>query len=117
MNMQCNTQYNMQIPNMMQNNPNFNNLVVNSSLNFGKDEIDTLKSFIFKAISCYYNYSDISRGIQDDCRKKFGGNWNVIVGEKEKFNISYMADKIISCSIGQYKIIIFLSFICKCLVR
>ena len=113
MNMQCNTQYNiqnnMQIPNMMQNNPNFNNLVVNSSQNFEKYEVDTLKSFIFKAISSYYNYSDIAGGIQDDCREKFGGNWNVIVGEKEKFNVANMADKNFSCSIGQYKIVIYLS--------
>ena len=109
MNMQCNTQYNMQIPNVMQNNPNFNNLVVNSSQNFEKYEVDALKSFIFKAISSYYNYSDIAGGIQDDCREKFGGNWNVIVGEKEKFNVANMADKNFSCSIGQYKIVIYLS--------
>ena len=106
MNMQCNTQYNMQIPNVMQNNPNFNNLVVNSSQNFEKYEVDTLKSFIFKAISSYYNYSDIAGGIQDDCREKFGGNWNVIVGEKEKFNIALAAKKNIAFSIGQYKIVI-----------
>ncbi len=104
-NMQYNSQYNIINQNMMPYNPNPNKLVLLSS-NLEKDESDIIKSFIFKAISSYDSYNDIARSIQGDCINKFGGNWSVSVGEKDKFNTFFRAIKYCSFNIGQYKIVI-----------
>ena len=105
-NMQYNSQYNIINQNMMPNNPNPNKLVLLSSYNLEKDESDLIKSFIFKAISSYDSFADIAGSIQGDCNNKFGGNWIVSVGEKDKFNTAYKAMKNCAFNIGQYKIII-----------
>ena len=105
-NMQYNSQYNIINQNMMPNNPNPNKLVLLSSYNLEKDESDIIKSFIFKAISSYDSYYDIAGSIQGDCNNKFGGNWIVSVGEKDKFNTAFKAMKNCAFNIGQYKIVI-----------
>ena len=105
-NMQYNSQNNIINQNMMPNNPNPNKLVLLASNNLEKDESDIIKSFIFKAISSYNSYYDIARSIQGDCINKFGGNWSVSVGEKDKFNTAWKASKNCAFNIGQYKIII-----------
>ena len=105
-NMQYNSQYNIINQNMMRNNPNPNKLVLLSSYNLEKDESDIIKSFIFKAISSYVSFADIAGSIQGDCVNKFGGNWSVTVGEKDKFNTTTKAMKNCAFNIGQYKIAI-----------
>ena len=105
-NMQYNSQYNIINQNMMPNNPNPNKLVLLSSNNLEKNESDIIKSFIFKAISSYDSFGDIAASIQCDCDNKFGGNWSVSVGEKDKFNTVFRAQKNCAFNIGQYKIII-----------
>ena len=105
-NMQYNSQYNIINQNMMPNNPNPNKLVLLSSHNLAKDESDIIKSFIFKAFSSYDSFTDIAGSIQGDCTNKFGGNWSVSVGEKDKFNTFFKAMKYCSFNIGQYIIVI-----------
>ena len=103
-NMQYNSQYNIINQNMMPNNPNPNKLVLLSSNNLEKNESDIIKSFIFKAISSYDSFVDIAASIQHDCDNKFGGCWIVSVGEKDKFNTAFTANKNCAFNIGQYKI-------------
>ena len=105
-NIQYNNQYNMVNQNMMQGNYNPNKLVLLSSYNIKTNESDIIKSFILKATSSYDTYSDIAQSIQDDCINKFGGNWTVSFGEKDKFNVFWKAIKNIGFTIGQYKIVI-----------
>ena len=106
-NMQYNTQYNMINQNMIQANSNPNKLVVLTSSNVDKNESEIIKSFIFKAVSSYDTYIDIAQSIQDDCSNKFGGKWNVSVGEIDKFNVCGAFNKLIAFKIGQYKICIY----------
>ena len=105
-NKQYNSQYNIINQNMMPNNPNHNKLVLLSSNNLEKNESDIIKSFIFKAISSYDSFADIATSIQYDCNNKFGGNWIVSVGEKDKFITASKALKNCAFNIGQYKIAI-----------
>ena len=78
-----NIQYNIQINNQMQNDPNYNKLFINNSYNLTEEEIENYKKFIINGISKYREYSDISRSISNDCHETYGGYSIVIVGERE----------------------------------
>ena len=97
-------QYNVPNPNMIQNNPY--KFVILSSVNFNDNETDKIKTFILQAISKYDNFLDISKSIQDNWWKEYGGKWIVGAGEKNKFNMFYSYNKIFGCTIGNYKIVI-----------
>ena len=107
--MQFNNQYNIQNSyNMIQNNPNFNKLIVVSGGDLEINEVNKIKSFILEAISKYDNYVDIAQNIRDCFNKHFEGRWEVVVGERDKFNISgrYNSNQYLVVNIGQYKIAI-----------
>ena len=107
--MQYNNQYNIgNYYNINQYNPYSNKLVVLTMGDFNKKEFGLIKSFIFEAISKYENYFDISNDIEDNINKTFEGRWEVVVGEKDKFNVKghYESDKYLGVNIGQYKIAI-----------